>query len=196
MKKLEDLYGVRFFHKRDNLSWRAPILGDIFLSVFKPTSYLDIGMGIGDIVDYMLQKGVRSMGLEGSKECIPFIKIPRENLILHDLRIPSKGLPFVDLTTCFEVVEHVEEEYVDILMNNLCCTSNKILISAAIPGQGGVGHYNCQENIYWIDKFLEKGFDYHPSITGTIQELLQKWKSKPGIKAIYYNLLYFERRNK
>ena len=63
-----------------------------------------------------------------------------------------------DMAMSVEVAEHLQEEYADIFVDNLCAASNIVLFSAAIPGQGGVEHVNEQPYEYWINKFKERGY--------------------------------------
>jgi hypothetical protein len=37
--------------------------------------------------------------------------------------------------------------------------SDRILFSAAVPGQGGTGHVNEQPHAYWIERFRRLGYD-------------------------------------
>jgi 2-polyprenyl-3-methyl-5-hydroxy-6-metoxy-1,4-benzoquinol methylase len=64
-----------------------------------------------------------------------------------------------ELVTCVEVGEHLEKGLSDNVVESVVrnIKPNGILIwTAAIPGQGGVGHINCQEKEYWQEKFEKK----------------------------------------
>lgn len=65
-----------------------------------------------------------------------------------------------DLCLCMEVAEHINRNNEDVLIRNLCKLSDKILFSAAIPGQGGENHVNEQWQEYWAAKF--RGMGYFP----------------------------------
>jgi hypothetical protein len=62
--------------------------------------------------------------------------------------------------------------------------SDKIIISAAKPGQGGHGHFNEKEPEYWIEKFLKSGYHYNA-------ELTSKMKNTGETHA--ENILFFEK---
>ena len=51
---------------------------------------------------------------------------------------------------CFEVAEHIHSKYVSSLLDTLTNHGNRILLSAARPGQGGLGHLKEQPPDYWI----------------------------------------------
>jgi SAM-dependent methyltransferase len=64
-----------------------------------------------------------------------------------------------DMTICLEMAEHLPAIMADDLVKFLCDSSKEyILFSAAIPGQGGMGHINEQWPNYWLDKFNALGW--------------------------------------
>ncbi len=63
-----------------------------------------------------------------------------------------------DIAISIEVAEHIDEEFSDIFVENLCRSSDMVLFSAAIRYQRGDGHVNCQYPSYWARKFTEHGF--------------------------------------
>jgi hypothetical protein len=62
------------------------------------------------------------------------------------------------LTLCLEMAEHVSAEAGDHLIAELCRVSERVVFSAAIPGQGGDGHVNEQWPAYWGRRFNRHGF--------------------------------------
>jgi len=194
MKPLDEIYKPGFFKRRDSLSWRAPIICEPVIEILRPGSVIDVGCAIGDLVEYFLEKELDAYGLEGTENIIPWLKISQWRLYFKDLRTEIDLEKKFDLVTCFEVFEHIEPEYADILLANLTRMSDRLLISAAPPGQGGHYHVNCQPIIYWIEKFAKLGYRPDMCIVADIRERLAPWKHKPGVKAIYQNLAYFERQ--
>ena len=194
MKPLDEIYKPGFFKRRDSLSWRAPIICGPVIEILRPKSVIDVGCAIGDLVEYFLEKGLDAYGLEGTENIIPWIKISQWRLYFKDLRMKIDLGKKFDLVTCFEVFEHIEPEYADILLANLTGMSDRLLISAAPPGQGGHYHVNCQPINYWNEKFDLLCYKPDANIVTKIRERLAPWKHKPGVKAIYQNLAYFERR--
>ena len=63
-----------------------------------------------------------------------------------------------DLAISIEVAEHINEEYSNLFIDNLCSAADVVLFSAAIPYQSGDGHVNCQWPSYWQQKFNQRGF--------------------------------------
>lgn len=194
MKPLDEIYKPGFFKRRDSLSWRAPIICEPVIEILRPGSVIDVGCAIGDLVEYFLEKELDAYGLEGTENIIPWLKISQWRLYFKDLRTEIDLGKKFDLVTCFEVFEHIEPEYADILLANLTRMSDRLLISAAPPGQGGHYHVNCQPMTYWIEKLDLFGYKPDMNIIMKIRERLAPWRHKPGVKAIYQNLAYFERR--
>jgi len=122
-------------------------------------SILDLGCGIGQ---WGKDLNIPYTGIDFN---IPkdMLLIPESNYIEWD--IMSDTIPNIgdfDLGLCLEVMEHIPEEYVERTIKFLTSKCKRVLFSAAIPGQGGVGHCNEQWQTYW-SKIFEK-FSYFPMI--------------------------------
>jgi len=187
MKPLEEIYGSKFFARRNRLMWRAEIICRAVVDVFDPESVIDVGCGIGDYVHYFHNNlNVPAEGIEGSEAARPYFV--SENVYVCDLRKEIVRI-HADLVVCFEVLEHVESEYSDIFVENLTNISNQILVSAAPPGAGGHHHVNCQPQKYWIKKFLQFDYGYDEVLTCMIRNALKPWKHR---KELYHdNLMFF-----
>jgi len=192
MKPLAEIYPPRFFSRRYKLHWRAPIVRDVIRKVIPAKSIIDVGCATGDIVKAYMDEGYCAMGLEGTDACVPHLVIPKAHLVVHDLRTPLDHGFVYDLCICFEVMEHIEPEYADTLVTTLTTLSKNVLISAAPPGQGGHYHVNCQLPGYWDKKFDTHGYARVQSAAEMIKLGLEPWKDKPGIKAYWHNLLFYE----
>jgi hypothetical protein len=60
-----------------------------------------------------------------------------------------------------EVAEHIPKQFEDVYIRNIVSTSPYgIIISWALPGQGGVGHVNPQTNEYVIELMSRQGYDF------------------------------------
>ena len=51
---------------------------------------------------------------------------------------------------CQEVVEHIEEAFLENLLQSLAC-GKFILMTHALPGQGGYHHVNEKPTEYWVE---------------------------------------------
>lgn len=131
---------------------------------------LDFGAGLG-------QWGVGKKNYIGIDYRAPkeSLLIDPENYVDWDLRTPLNGLPLpkAEIALCLETAEHIEENYADILVDNIvssCTKEATIIFSAAVPSQGGNNHCNEQFQSYWGEKFAKRGFwpvnSYLPEIRG------------------------------
>lgn len=130
---------------------------DETIAIFTPRSVLDLGCGTGRSMDYFHECGIEAFGLEGSELAIS--KATHPELIRQvDLnREVDLGRKF-DLVWSYEVVEHIHPDYVDALLRTFSNHADRVVLSAARPGQGGQGHFNEQPPEYWIEKFAGYGY--------------------------------------
>lgn len=71
--------------------------------------------------------------------------------------------PPFDIALCLEVGEHIEPEHEATVLDNIAnSATKKIIMSWAIPGQGGFGHVNCRENDYIIAQMEARGWKHNP----------------------------------
>jgi hypothetical protein len=188
------VYSKKFFQKRYKLNWRAPIIHNILHSLYTDTSVIDYGGGNFDILSEFSYWGSKILGVEGNDNCKEYIHIQQEYLRIFDLRIqiPMEDIPTCDLALCLEVAEHIEEEYVNVVINNIARHS-VVVFSAAPPGQLGVGHVNLQYPAYWRDLFRCVGYYVDKQGILDVRDHLFPYRQKPGIKAYYSNLLIFKK---
>jgi len=195
MIPLEDIYKDSFFRTRHKLLWRVPIICDAIVAEFKPNSVVDVGCALGEYVMGFRGLGVPfCYGIEGSERCLPHIVVSHKYIRIKDLRKEIEGLSLFDLAMSFEVAEHIEPEFTDQYLDNLIRLSDRILLTAAPPGQKGHYHVNCQPKEYWIDKFNNLGYINIQERAERIKEEWTPWLHRKEIKGYYNNLLYFERR--
>lgn len=127
------------------------------LERFRPTSVLDFGCGTGKSLRFFRSLGLDAQGVEGSERAISLSE-DRDLITRHNFERPLDLRRRFDLLWCFEVVEHIRSEKVDVLLDSMVRHSNLIIISAARPGQGGDGHFNEQPPEYWIQRMSTRGY--------------------------------------
>jgi SAM-dependent methyltransferase len=119
---------------------------------------LDVGCGTGEYVAALRIAGVEAIGVEYSqrlrRRCV------RKGIDVYPFDLAQAtplppGAPF-DLAYSLEVAEHVSEDFSDALVAYLARASDRIVFTAAQPGQGGTGHINEQPREYWVEKFHEQ----------------------------------------
>jgi len=121
----------------------------------KGKRFFDLGAGPGFYTHFLQQRGLTCWGFD--IEPIPEIELTDINKL--DLSQPTTMIGKADVVLCLEVGEHIEAEFESIVINNISqLAREKIILSWAIPGQGGYGHVNCQPNDYIINEFKTRGW--------------------------------------
>lgn len=137
------------------------VLGTLF-KVYRPDSIVDIGCGVGSWLAAAEEFGVsRLFGVDGdwvSKDQLMSQSIQFENM---NFEVSNTSLPRAELAICVEVAEHISEKNSDNFIRLFCEAADTLIFSAAIPGQGGLGHVNEQPQSYWRKKIEARGFSCH-----------------------------------
>ncbi len=123
----------------------------------KNTLVYDFGCGPGEYVNYLNNNGIYCKGFDGNPTTFKIT-----NCFVLDLtsKFQFDKVPYL---ICLEVGEHVPNEYEDILLTNITNhlqDGGKLILSWAIEGQSGLGHVNCKNNDYIINKLQTMGYIY------------------------------------
>lgn len=144
-------------------------------------SVLDIGCGTAVNLAWFDSMNCATLGIEGHSEAIAIAKTNCKHIITHDYtRGPLElvGRTF-DLGLCTEFVEHVDAQYVDNFMATMK-SCDIVLLSHAVPGQGGYHHVNEQPPAYWIDVFKKYGFAHVSQASKKFRKTLHRKPSAWG----------------
>ena len=129
----------------------------------KPRRVVDVGCGEGWWgEEFALAGAERVVGIEGEMS----VRAPHVECNVADLgtaRFGSFGR--FDLAVSLEVAEHLPPESAEHFVANLCALAPVALFSAAIPGQGGLGHVNERWPSYWAELFGQ----YRRRVTGWLR---------------------------
>ena len=130
---------------------------DTICETFQPIKVADLGCGEGRYCKACSDYGYEVDGYEGSRAtCQDAVY---DNIECVDLSKPVKPKSDYDLVICLELGEHIPKKYQTVFIDNLDRFSKDILIlSWAIPGQGGMGHVNCLSNDKVIGLIEGRGF--------------------------------------
>lgn len=177
MKNLESIYGPAFFLQwgRANAEYlrSAELVAGAIHEIFRPACLADLGCGCGVYGSLFGGMGVKVLSLDG-------VLPPPENafpveIIKRDLTVPFENTwGRFDLALCLEVAEHIPEESAGIFLKNITAFSDRLVMSAAPPGQGGEHHVNEQPRRYWAAKLAGLGFAYNRAASGRVLRLLEK----------------------
>lgn len=169
-------------------SWTyCPSVWQYCIDRFAIISVLDLGSGSGYSSHWFNRHGLNVIAVDGLETNIRTSRYPA---IQHDITISAVVAP-VDLVHCHEVVEHIEEKYLDNLLTSLL-NGRIIIMTNAVPGQAGHHHVNLQPTEYWIDHLTQRGCQLLSEDTARIRKLAETdsaWHmARTGI--VMYNPLH------
>lgn len=142
---------------------------------------LDLGCGKGEYVKFLKKNNINAIGVDKCDIC--------DDIENHDLTEPYYNLS--DYVQTFEVGEHIPEKYESIFIENICNNAKKgIIMSWALPGQGGDGHVNEKSTSYIIKKIEKYGFKLNREKTNEIRENII---ISPNFIYFKHNLLIFDK---
>jgi len=148
------------------------IAARVMQELFRPSSVVDIGCGIGQWLREFKAAGVtKILGIDGP--WVPFgeLLIRKDEYLPFDFTEGKINLDTTfDLAICLEVAEHLPESNADSLVEMVASFSETIVFSAAVPGQGGYLHVNEQWPSFWMKKFARQGFQAFDLIRPALSE--------------------------
>jgi hypothetical protein len=179
MPALDKIYDPAFFKEwglsNDKYVRSARQITDLLWDVYRPAKVIDLGCGCGVYADAFRRKGAQVIAVDG-------VQPPSETAFPGPVEIRDLTAPFdnpwgtFDLALCLEVAEHIPEELSDAFLANAAQFSDRLILSAAQPGQGGHHHVNEQPKRYWVEKLARHKFAYNRSATGRLQEFFKRNK--------------------
>lgn len=143
---------------------------------------IDFGCGRGDYVKHLIDRGYNSIGIDGIN--IQNLSYIKTGDLTNNIELGIKGN-----VMSLEVGEHIPEMYESQFIQNIInhCDS-KLLLSWAVLNQPGIGHINCRDNIYIINRLSDYGFAVDEDITKWLRSDIE-----PQLSYFENTLMYFTR---
>ncbi|MBN2854200.1 class I SAM-dependent methyltransferase [Patescibacteria group bacterium] len=189
------IYDDNFFHNTIKFEAdSAKAFVDIILEYFSPESIIDIGCGAGIYLFEFEKRGVKDVfGIDGSEHAKNSFLLSQDKLEIFDLAKEYQTEKKFDLCLCVEVAEHLREEDADTLVNTIIESSDLVIFTAAVPGQGprSIGHINEQPHEYWIKKFSQNNYSFLDDLT---KEMRLKMQEQKVVWWIVSNLMIFKKK--
>jgi SAM-dependent methyltransferase len=153
----------RYIHDTETHNTRdAREIIPVLVEMFRPTSVVDVGCGLGTFLKVFKEHGVNDVsGIDGSWVDRSSVAIEPGEFLEADLEKPLNLGRRFDLVLCLEVAEHLPASASDTLVKSLVELGDIIIFSAAIPFQGGQNHINEQWIDYWRYKFNVLEYEFY-----------------------------------
>lgn len=136
----------------------AAVVVPRLLALAPVASVVDLGCGTGGWLAAFLAHGVAEvLGLDGPWVRTGQLRIAPERFRRADLTRPIALERRFDCALALEVAEHLPAERAEGFVADLLAAAPLVLFSAAVPGQGGVGHVNEQWPGWWAERFAARG---------------------------------------
>lgn len=175
MPDLGRIYDRSFFEEwgpgHERYVRSAEIIVDVLHEALRPKRLVDLGAGCGVYSHLFAGKGVDVVAIDG---VVP----PPEHSFPVQIQVRDLTSPFdnvwgaFDLALCLEVAEHIPEPLSGAFLDNILRFSDRLVLSAAQPNQGGHHHVNERPKRYWVERLAEKGFAYDRRETGRLLQAL------------------------
>jgi SAM-dependent methyltransferase len=160
------MYSSGFYARREaRVAASAAALVPRLVELLAPRSVIDIGCANGLWLAAFARSGVTQLrGVDGPWVPREALRMAAAAFATHDLtrcalpyQLAGSGERF-DMLLCLELLEHLPAQRADALVDALCALSDTLVVSAAVPHQGGTGHVNEQWPGYWRQRFAARGF--------------------------------------
>lgn len=153
------------------------VIAQSIVKVFSPKLAVDVGCGPGNLLLALKRRGVVCRGLEYSSAALNICRQNSLDVTKFDLRHDILPKDFkADVVVSTEVAEHLPEHCADRFVGILCAIADNAVITAAEPATTYIGdhtHINEQPKEYWIEKFVNNGFEYKEDI---VTQFRTEWK--------------------
>ena len=162
MKSLrQKIYDKKFYEYIAAGSTRsAQVVAPLLTRTLRPASLLDVGCGAGAwLAQYRLQPIADCLGIDGAYVTPESLLVPGETFRPQDISQEFDLGRRFDLVQCVEVGEHLPGHTSETLVRNLVRHGDRLVFSAAVPGQGGLYHINERPLEFWRQAFAAHGYE-------------------------------------
>lgn len=167
---MSDPHDKAFFEQMRTERRNYEKLGNILCGLAGGGSFLDLGCGVGIQTAWIARCGNFIVGADHQALQCGMVE-PGFPCIDVDLTLPPADIGTFDTVICTETAEHLPEEFADNVVEHCVRRAlQRIIWSAAVPGQEWPGHVNCQPVPYWLDKFAERSWFISPRETEWLRD--------------------------
>ena len=187
------IYDAQYYAMIEALAMRsADVMAESIVREFRPQTVVDVGCGTGALLEALKKHGCAQVfGLEYSDAALKYcrergLEVQQFDLerdqFLHDRTF--------DVAISMEVAEHLPAQIADVYIDLIERLSDRIVFTAATPGQGGENHVNEQPHAYWIAKLQARGFAYEAERS---LRWRREWETRQIAACYTKNVMLFRR---
>ncbi|WP_375472521.1 class I SAM-dependent methyltransferase [uncultured Nostoc sp.] len=154
------LYDKSFFNSKYFQTDYKTIATTIF-NLYQPKTVADFGCGPGHLSRELAKLGVKVTAIDGfSQPDFSNLNVEFHLVNLNDSIAITNIFTnrTFDMAICLEVAEHLNPSVSSELVTWLTKVAPVVVFSAAVLGQGGVGHINLQPRDFWHGQFTQHSF--------------------------------------
>ena len=137
--------------------------------MFANSTVTDLGCGVGQYGKQFLDQGVRWTGYDGAEN----IESVTDGFVKFMDLTEEQDIEKSDWAMSIEVAEHIPKKYEQIFMYNILNIATKgVVISWALPNQGGHHHVNGKDNKQVICMMEKMGFLFEAPKTAALRKMV------------------------
>ncbi len=188
----DQIYDKSYFQGvEQSIQESVDAIADSIVSSFAPKTVIDVGCGTGALLDSLRTGGVTPYGIEYADQALAFCR--RRQLPVRQLDLTNKSQTdeitgHFDVAISMEVGQQLPTDVADQYVDLLCRLSDVVVFSSDVPGGFDRRPINEQRREYWIDKFVERHFEFDAATTKKWQSV---WKEKGTTPFFHENLSVF-----
>jgi len=159
----------------DHHAYDAPLSDALveFLKKENVSNIADLGCGLAQYVSNFANNGINATGFDGNPKT-PELTNGLASVL--DLAVPFTFETPYEWIMSIEVGEHLPAHYEDVYIHNLHNNNQKgIIMSWALEGQGGLGHFNERNNHYIKNKIMALGYTNDMEAETFLREASSLW---------------------
>jgi len=141
-----------------------------FCTKYSIQNAIDLGCGKGDYVKSLNQNNISTIGYDGNPDTFT---ITDGLCNVLELQKPFFFIEKYDLVLSLEVGEHIPKQFENIYIDNITSLVGHkkfLIISWAVPNQGGHGHVNCKSNTEIIEQLQKRNFEFNSDETQKLRK--------------------------
>ena len=133
------------------------------------TSVTDLGCGTGGYVKIVSDSNIKAQGFDGNP-ATKTLDVSGGLCVWPVDLTEEKFWETTDAAISIEVAEHIPAEFESAFLDNVVQSARRLVVlSWAVPGQGGEGHVNGQTALEVVQKMKRRGWETSENLTNILK---------------------------